>query len=527
MQENVGKILLSDEYDKFMDKIQSGENFVLVRMGDGERSLIMGKTVHAQEGWSAPESVTKLGITLQKCLDHNEPDVYWGIACPCCDREAYYWYSTRLQSKNITFANIFVNVNYKRFKNDFLNIKRKAVVIGNVAGENKKIGNLEVLKYYSVSNQCVDFWSEQGQVFIEGIIKEFGDRDDILYVVSAGPLSEPIIFALYENNPKNCYIDFGSSVDFLIHGKDTRPYNNENSTYAQRNCWMYNPLDVDFSVSVILTTYKKPDALEKQLKVLQNQSLKPKEIILYQDGINGRYKIDFDRELLDEFDRCVISKENYGVWKRFEIAKDKSASKYVCLFDDDTIPGRRWLENCHFHMQSQEAVYGGIGIVLKNPSQYPYSGYYRVGWDGPYGKPVQVDFVGHSWFLPKVYLENMFTDTGKYQAYKLTGEDMCLSFVCQKIGVPTIVPPHPWGNTDLWSSMPKYALNFGKASVAISNNPEQCARMRDVLDKFLADGWRLCKEQMDVDSVEHKIKIGRYVTKLKRYRHKAKEKWGI
>ena len=259
------KIFLDGSMETVFQKINSCENFTLMRMGDGERSLMLGKPVHAQEGWVAPQEITALGKALWKSMTFTEDNVIYGISCPCCDREAYYWFVSHLKTKNITFSNIFVNANYYTFIERFEKIKRDAIVIANEAGINNKIGNLNILKYYPVGNQCVNQWEEEGEKIIQQIILDYGERNDLLYVLSAGPLSEPIIAELYRNNPNNCYIDFGSSIDRYIHHKDTRPYTDKNSVYGSRNCWMYDPQTTSFDVTAVLTTYKKPDALGKQL----------------------------------------------------------------------------------------------------------------------------------------------------------------------------------------------------------------------------------------------------------------------
>ena len=107
---------------------------------------------------------------------------------------------------------MWVNINYNRFAEDFRQLKRDAVVIANFRAENKPIGNLNILKYYTVSDDCVTFWDEESDALIKQIINDFGNMDNLLYVVSAGPMSNHIIAALFRNNPDNCYIDFGSSI---------------------------------------------------------------------------------------------------------------------------------------------------------------------------------------------------------------------------------------------------------------------------------------------------------------------------
>lgn len=482
-------IILSEEFDKIWNKVEKGENFVLLRYGDGERSIMIGKKVTAQEGWVSPDYVSTLGKALLKTLNFNDDNnIYYGISCPCCDPPAYYWYNTRIKNKNITFANLFVNYNYKKFIPKFEKLKRDAIFIGNYRAENQAIGNLNILKYYTVSDDCFKFWENEAPMLLETIKNDFGNRDDLLYVVSAGPMSEPIIMNLYENNPNNCYIDFGSSIDKYIHENQTRPYMDENTPYAKLNCYMANPKIVDFDVSVVMTLYKRVESLEKQLIAIQNQTLKPKEILLFQDGIEGNYKIQLSEEFKKKFDIVEVSEKNCGVWERFKFAQ-KASSKYVCVFDDDTIPGERWLENCHTQMLKEEALYGTIGIMMKEPEKYANEGFFRVGWAEPLDITTQVDLVGHSWFFKKDWIEYLFEGTEDLQKFKTAGEDMSFSAQLQKHEIKTFVPPHPPKDKSLWGSLPDTANVLGNSADALWLTSFNKQRINDATNVLLKKGW--------------------------------------
>lgn len=492
-QTDKSHIYLKDEYEKFVRKIKNHENFMLLRYGDGERAIMMGKSVVAQEGWKSCEYTTKLGEDLLQTLDLEENNVYYGISCPCCDRAAYYWYATRINSPNITFANMFVNANYYQFMELIKSLQRDAVVIANKNGHGKPIGGLNVLKYYSIDNDCVKDWEKDGEQLVQTIIQEFGDRNNLLYVVAAGPMTEPILYRLYKNNPNNCYIDVGSALDFYIHGKNCRPYTKAGSRYNDRNCWMFSPEAIDLGVSVVLTAFKKPDALEKQLKAIQKQSLKPKEILLFQDGINEKYMIRFDEELLKQFSDIKISQTNVGVWERFRYAMT-AKSKYVCLFDDDTIPGEDWLANCHFNMIFNRGIYGTVGVICREYEKYPKK-MIRVGWVNPNKHLTKVDFVGHSWFFEKEWLNYMFEGTDEYwKKYKYAAEDMCLSFKCQQKGIPSYVPPHPPKKTSVWGSNAELGLKYGRMESAISMNPDNCIKFNAAIKDLHQAGWQFLHE---------------------------------
>ena len=486
------KIYLDKEFDKFWKMIEKKDNFALLRHGDGELAIMKGQSVTAQEGWSAPDYVTKLGEECYKALQIVD-DRYWiGISCPCCDRKAYYWYMTHIKGKNITFANIWVNGNYQKFFSKFCSLKRDAVIIANQEAYGKQIGKLNILKFYPVGDDCINFWENNGEKLISEIEDEYGDKKDILFVVSAGPLSGPIISRLFTNNPDNCYIDFGSAIDELVHNKKTRPYMDTSTIYAKKNCWMYDPKVVSFDVTAVCNLYKRPECLIKQVEALEKQTLKPKEIFLFQDGVADYYKIEMLDTLRSKFANIKIAEKNMGVWERFRLAKEAS-TPYVCVFDDDTIPGDSWLENCHFHMLQKRGIYGTNGVVMTNEKEYPLGGYLSVGWRGPVSTCTEVDFVGHSWFFEKECLDYMFDGTEMFQKLKYVAEDICLSVKAKEKGIKTYVPPHPVNDKTVWGSSPLFGSMFGFAVEAISVNMNNLKSMQKAVKMFMKAGWQpLC-----------------------------------
>lgn len=356
-------LTFQDEYKKYWQKIERGENFALARYADGERALMLGKAVKAQEGWQAGAELTDLGKALKDSLGFSNPNFIYAISCPCCDSEAYYWYLHHLQGCNTSFSNIWINANFATFRKDFLNLKRDAVLVTNYRGLGKKFGSLEVRKHYTIDDDCVRFWAEKGENLVRKIIDETGHEQNLLYAVSAGPMSGLIIKALFENNPNNCYIDFGSALDFITHDKITRPYMIETTPYAQQKCWMFDNKKISTDVDVVLSAYKRPEVLAQQLEAIRNQTLQPKRILLYQDAVASGPKVTLSEEILSQFDAYHIAEENGGVWKRFEYAAEAANSTYVCIFDDDTIPGRRWFENCHMHAAQNRG--GGCGEPME------------------------------------------------------------------------------------------------------------------------------------------------------------------
>ena len=506
-------IRLTKEFDKFWKKIERKENFTLLRYGDGERAMMSGESVKAQEGWESPNKIGKLGLDLLGTLNLTNNNVYYGISCPCCDPRAYYWYSSRIQNKNRTFANLWVNKNYCKFIKHFNKLKRDAVLIANYRAKGAKIGNLNILAHYEIGDDCVSFWENEASNLIQKIKNDWGDKNNILYVVSAGPMAEPIIAELYKNNPNNCYIDFGSVLD-EYYKETSRPYMTKGAIYAKRNCWMDNPDTTNFDVSVVLNLYKRPENLKLQLEAIETQSLKPKEIILYQDGTADGSKIEIPEDIKNRFNKIIVSNENKGVWERFRVAKEHASSKYVSIFDDDTIPGSRWLENCHFEMINKEGLYGTIGILTNNIAAYPLSGFFKAGWDNPLDGTVEVDLVGHSWFFKREWLDDLFSVPKEIQKFKIAGEDMSFSYALLKNrGIKTFVPPHPKDKLEFFGSNPTLAHKLGTSECAISMNNDNYKTMNKAVKILLDNGWKTLEKRnpLYIEHVKACIKNGKYV----------------
>ncbi len=503
---------LSDEIEVFFDKLKRNENFALSRNADGERAIMQGRSVISQENyWTSPNYICKLGVDILDSLNIVDSRFYYAISCPCCDKEAYFWYKSRIDSTNITFANLWININFQHFKRYFEQLNRDCVLIANYRAtilmqNGAKLGNMKILKHYEISDDCISFWENEAPNMIEQIKHDFSDRENLLFIVSAGPMSSPIIKALFLHNPNNTYVDFGSSIDSYYITKETRPYQDKYSIFGSRNCYL--PTMLDTNISVVLTLYKRGFTLKEQLEAIENQSIKPKEIILFVDSPTQQtiesptsdissifyspFLNEIPNDLLDKFDNIISVRYNIGVWGRFAgglLAK----SKFVCFFDDDTIPAHRWLENCFCEHLKCEGLYGGVGIISNDLSYYPFDKFYKVGWEHkpPFcinnAKTRKVDFVGHSWFIKKDYLGAMWINASEFYMLKNVAEDAYLSFALKKfLGICTFVPPH--NNKDFISSIK--GVEYGTNDDAISQNIDNFHKMNNALKLLKKKGMR-------------------------------------
>lgn len=257
------------------------------------------------------------------------------------------------------------------------------------------------------------------------------------------------------------------------------------------------------SISVVLNGFRRPAHLQSQISALHAQSVLPNEIMLWYNnpGDASAAYIDYgiSRDAITAF--CS---HNLGVWARFAYALN-ATSNYVCVLDDDTIPGRRWLENCLNTMSTHEGMLGTVGLEYVNPlppdQSHYHEPYIRHGWpDGGNNEHVvEVDFVGHAWFFRREWLGCMFREPLEPR-YRLCGEDIHFSHMLQKyLNVKTYVPPHPKNDMTLWGSTNGFNLGSDDVSLWVSNVESNGVPFRNLMSEYFNKsrraGWKLKNEK--------------------------------
>ena len=239
------------------------------------------------------------------------------------------------------------------------------------------------------------------------------------------------------------------------------------------------------SVTVILNGYRRPKNLPLQIEAIKKQTTSPDQIWLW---IN--HHEDFEKEGGDihslGIDRICLNDHNWKYFGRFALAM-LAQTDFVALFDDDTVPGEGWLENCLDTYEKTPGILGGVGLHLKS-KQY-YMDHDRFGWPSHNEETVEVDLVGHAWFISKddlkyIWMEKPFTWD--------TGEDIHLSAMAQKYGnVKTYVPPHPPLEREKSSSLFGYELGVDNKTHSVINQQEFFSMRDKCIQHHISNGWSL------------------------------------
>jgi len=232
-------------------------------------------------------------------------------------------------------------------------------------------------------------------------------------------------------------------------------------------------------ITSILTVYNRPHLLEEQIQAIKEQTLKSDIMIWNNLGDNASPEI-IDKDII--IAKCS---HNLKFYSRFAFALN-AQTEYVAIFDDDTIPGKRWFENCLTCIKQKPGIYGTIGVKLIGND---YRKRTRCGWVGNNTDIQQVHLVGHAWFMRTDYLRYLWFE--RPISFD-NGEDIQLSYMAKKYGgINTYVPPHPITDKELWGSIKgKEYGHDGNGSFSV--NKEEHKRIRNIIcRKFLKAGWEI------------------------------------
>lgn len=199
----------------FESLIEKKQHFCITRFGDGERLIIENRPVgnaefryNGGDSWIAKE--------LKNSISFDKENYFIGIPCPCCqprDRCEYMKELSGLPPERITWANIFVNSNYKYFKSSIIpkfSTYKKIIFVGRGTTKNLPF---DVFKHFKTSKN-----SHVNDLHLIEEIETFINKENIsdcLFIVAAGPFANVLCYKLFEKFDNNTFIDVGSTLDLL------------------------------------------------------------------------------------------------------------------------------------------------------------------------------------------------------------------------------------------------------------------------------------------------------------------------
>jgi len=220
---------------------------------------------------------------------------------------------------------------------------------------------------------------------------------------------------------------------------------------------------IDDDVTVVVSIFNRPELLAEQIKAIKNQTLKPKEIIVWQTKSKHWEKEVWDvdnREVspagwvethfdIPEGVKLVVAEDDFKLPARFA-ATLFANTNYVCLLDDDVFPAEGWLEEALKVSKQNNSVVSAYGMVYD--SRIMNDGMStRYGDQGKHIEdPAEVDVGGHSWFGRKEWFSVFFKES---VVSETEGDDLHFACMLQKYtNVKIFVSSYPEGNHGIWAN---------------------------------------------------------------------------
>ena len=214
------------------NKLKNKESFSFSKYADGEYKVLINEYITNCDNWTFNPSKHQLEHQyLLNSYYYNHPDYYVGISCPCCQPQNHVqWMRDNVRTKNVTWANLFVNNNYLYFKDNFFpefdKWEGEVTLVANEQGENKKLP-FKIDNYLPIQ---IGSWFNPTLEHIINILKEKAiQSNNQLFLFSGGPLGNILCHQLHLINKNNTYIDIGSTINPWIVGNNRGYLNNNQS----------------------------------------------------------------------------------------------------------------------------------------------------------------------------------------------------------------------------------------------------------------------------------------------------------
>ena len=200
-------------------------------------------------------------------------------------------------------------------------------------------------------------------------------------------------------------------------------------------------------ITVILTAWKR-NHLQKQISYIQKQTKQPHQIWIYQN--ESHFDIEISEKQKEDLNISIIQSKdiNFKFHGRFALPL-LCDTEYVAIFDDDTMPGSRWLENCLDTSKRNNCIVTANGrLMLEGFENKTGQHMLAVADDHPVPNEKEVDFGGHCWFFKSEWCKYIWM----VRPFSWdNGEDIHMAAACQiHGGIKCFVPVMPAGDKSLW-----------------------------------------------------------------------------
>jgi hypothetical protein len=203
--------IFNEEIKKIFEKLQRKHPFSFSKYADGEWAIINGYNINNGEFNYLNNNETEFyRQKLIESFQFKDLNYYVGISCECCGGQEHFNMKemSGQDNEHLTFANIFVNSNYKFYKENFISEYQNHKVYL-IANKNSQIQNLpfKLEKFYPVEETAFI----KNYNLIQEIQKE--NIKNSLFLFCAGPFGNILAHQLFKFNSNNIYLDIGSTLN--------------------------------------------------------------------------------------------------------------------------------------------------------------------------------------------------------------------------------------------------------------------------------------------------------------------------
>jgi len=268
-----------------------------------------------------------------------------------------------------------------------------------------------------------------------------GSEYDILYALEGFTRISTILLEAHQNIGAAPTGD--DSIKKLVQYVTSKGFSVTNSS-LEGNAQVIKFVACKNDITVLINGFNRPYFLQEQIASLNAQTVKPDKILV----LYTKPKKDFPVPFVDGVDFIVVENDQ-GLNTRFAVGLI-AKTKYLCILDDDILPGKKWLESCLKIIQVENAVISSYGLKFTDGSWNDLSGL-KCGDQGIHSDvPIEVDVTGHSWFMKKEWLRYFWMEEPLDWT---VSDDIHLSYTMRKYGkLKLLVSPYSddlevWGNT--------------------------------------------------------------------------------
>lgn len=216
------------EFDKYKAKIAAREPFAFSRWADGELWILENKSYSlspSSHGYLYPEDQKEFNAEkhqfhrekLWAAFKYSAPNYHIGITTNSDAGMLGYsprdWMIENCGSDldHITFANLFINSNYRRFRSEIIPLfsQYKTVVMSNERSDVRGLGVVEM--WFPIGSNCIINDDDKIEKMAEWVERE--KPKGWLFLFAASSLGNLCIHRLHQIAPENTYIDVGSALN--------------------------------------------------------------------------------------------------------------------------------------------------------------------------------------------------------------------------------------------------------------------------------------------------------------------------